>query len=258
MGIYNCGAYLDEAILTILNQTYGNWELILCDDGSSDDTLAIAQRYAAQDERIVLLRNESNLGLNKTLNKCLAAATGDIIARMDGDDLCLPERFEKELAFLDAHPEYAVVSCPMILFDENGDYREEKAIEKPSKVDVICGSPICHAPSMMRKDALLAVNGYTDEEYAIRVEDVDLWIKFYCAGYKAYNLQFPLYKMRNDREAYSRRKYKYRINSVRVRHMGCKVLKLPIKYYFISSMPMVIGLLPGRLRKVILHILGRG
>ena len=80
MGIYNCADTLEQAVLSIQNQTYSNWELILCDDGSSDNTYAVAQDLAAKDNRIMLLRNMQNLGLNQTLNNCLAAATGDYIA----------------------------------------------------------------------------------------------------------------------------------------------------------------------------------
>ena len=104
MGIYNCAETLPQAVAAIQNQTYSNWELILCDDGSTDGTYEVAQRLAAADNRLILLRNAHNLGLNQTLNNCLAAATGDYIARMDGDDNCLPERFEKQVALLESHP----------------------------------------------------------------------------------------------------------------------------------------------------------
>ena len=251
MGVYNCEATLKEAIDSIINQTYQNWEFVICDDGSSDKSFEIVKQYADSDNRFVVIQNDTNLGLNKTLNKCLKYATGEYIARMDGDDISLPDRFEKELTFLCSHPEYAIVSCPMILFDEQGDYSFGYAIESPTKEDVVCGSPICHAPVMMQKAALLAVNGYSEDSYTQRVEDVDLWIRLYCAGYKAYNLPEQLYKMRNGRDAFSRRKYKYRINSVNVRHKGCKALNLPIRYYFKSSMPMVVGLVPKRICQII-------
>ena len=121
MGIYNCAPTLAEAIDSILAQTYENWELILCDDGSADHTYNIADSYRQRyPEKIVLLKNEQNMGLNHTLNHCLDHATGEYIARMDGDDISLPERFEKELNYLLTHPEYAIVSSPMVYFDENG------------------------------------------------------------------------------------------------------------------------------------------
>ena len=90
MGIYNCADTLPQAVASIQKQTYPNWELILCDDGSSDHTYEVAQALAAKDDRIVLLHNDRNLGLNQTLNACLAVATGDYIALLDHDDILHP------------------------------------------------------------------------------------------------------------------------------------------------------------------------
>ena len=101
MGIYNCESTLERAIESIVNQTYGNWELIMCDDGSTDSTYEIAERYRDRfPEKIIILRNDKNMHLANALNKCLQAATGEYIARMDADDESLPERFEKQIMFL--------------------------------------------------------------------------------------------------------------------------------------------------------------
>lgn len=251
MGVYNCEDTLVLAVRSIQNQTYTNWELILCDDGSSDNTYKIAEDLAIREPRIILLRNEKNLGLNETLNRCLKAASGEYIARMDGDDESLPERFEKQLNFLEAHPEFEIVSCPMILFDENGEWGQTKAKEYPQPEDVVTGSPICHAPVMMRKECIDAVQGYTVDPKMLRVEDVNLWIKLYAAGYRCYNLQEPLYRMRNDQNALNRRKYKYRINSTYVRLQGCKTMGLRLPYKIKAFQPMINGLVPAKLRSFI-------
>lgn len=117
MGIYNCESTLDEAIESILNQTFTDWEMIMCDDGSSDGTYIKAKEYEKKyPGRFVVIRNEHNMGLNITLNNCLKLAKGEYIARMDGDDISLPQRFEKEVDILDNHPEFAIVSTPMIFF----------------------------------------------------------------------------------------------------------------------------------------------
>lgn len=251
MGIYNCERTLEDAVSAIKNQTYGDWELILCDDGSSDGTYSVAQNLADRDERIILLRNEHNEGLNKTLNKCLAHATGEFIARMDGDDDCLPHRFERQVAFLQSQKEYAIVSSPMILFDEHGEWGKTDAVEYPTAEDIIAGSPICHAPVMMRRECMTAVGGYTEDRRMLRVEDVNLWIKLYAAGYRCYNIQEPLYRMRNDQNALNRRKYRYRVNSTYVRLKGCRLLKLGWKSYVHAFRPMIIGLVPAGARKLI-------
>ena len=249
MGIYNCADTLEQAVSSIRNQTYSNWELILCDDGSSDSTYEIAKKLKEEDERIILLKNDVNKGLNTTLNKCLSAATGEYVARMDGDDDCLPERFEKQVAFLETHPEFQITSCPMKLFDENGEWGETKVPEQPTPEDVVCGIPITHAAVMMRRECMEAVGGYTEDRRMLRVEDVNLWIKLYAAGYRCYNIQEPLYRMRNDQNALKRRKYRFRINSTRVRLQGCRILKLDWKCRLKAFRPMIAGLIPAKLRQ---------
>lgn len=122
MGIYNCADTLEKAIESILQQTYDDWELIMCDDGSMDSTYEIATRFSRQYENIITFQNEKNMGLNYTLNECLKKAKGEYIARMDGDDISLPTRLEKEVTFLEQHKEYAIVSTNMVYFDENGDW----------------------------------------------------------------------------------------------------------------------------------------
>lgn len=97
MGTFNCADTLAEAIDSVLDQTFTDWELILCDDGSSDATFEVAQSYQHDHpEKIVLLQNETNMGLNYTLNRCLSKARGRFIARMDGDDVSCPTRLEQE------------------------------------------------------------------------------------------------------------------------------------------------------------------
>ena len=254
MGIYNCADTLEQAVASIQNQTYTNWELILCEDGSSDNTYKIAQSLAAEDDRIVLLRNERNMGLNATLNRCLLVATGDYIARMDGDDDCVPERFERQLDLLEHHPEFQITSCPMKLFDESGEWGQTTVPEYPSPEDVVSGTPISHAAVMLRKECMDAVGGYTVDKRMLRVEDVNLWIKLYAAGYRCHNIQEPLYRMRNDQNALNRRKYIYRVNSVYVRLQGCRMLHLGLKSYLKACIPMINGLVPARLRHFIRKI----
>lgn len=233
MGIYNCEAYLAEAIESIVNQTFEDWELIMCDDGSSDGTYAIASEYKEKlGDKIVLMKNEKNEGLNKTLNNCLSAAKGEYIARMDGDDISEQTRFEKEVEFLDSHPEYAIVSTPMIFFDESGEWGRNNPIEKPQKKDFIRHSPVhCHAPCMIRREAYLSVGGYTVDKKMLRFEDVNLWYKLYAKGYTGFNLDEPLYKMRDDLAATRRRGLKSRMNGVYVMYNGFKLFGFPWYMY---------------------------
>lgn len=244
MGIYNCAPTLAESIESLLNQTYQDFEIILCDDGSKDNTLEVAQHYAAKYNNILLIRNDRNRGLNYTLNHCLQHARGEYIARMDGDDISLPSRFEKQLQVFEANPDISIVSSAMIYFDEAGDYGQCKVTERPTRINFVNGTPICHAPCMVKETAYDDINGYTEEKKLLRVEDYHLWFKMYAKGYKAYNIQEPLYKMRDDRNAYSRRKYKYRVNEFYVKLIGYRMLNLPAYYYVYALKPLIVGMLP--------------
>lgn len=245
MGIYNCAATLPEAIDSIISQTYTNWELIMCDDGSLDNTYQIAEQYKMRyPQKIILIKNGDNKGLNLTLNHCLKYATGNYIARMDGDDLSLPERLEREAMFLDTHPDYAFVSCPMIYFNESGDWGRGCSVENPTKLDFVNGTPFCHAPCMVRAEVYRAVDGYSTDKRTLRSEDYNLWFRLYALGYKGYNLQEPLYKMRDDINAYHRRKFCFARNEAYVRWTGYKMLNLPKKYYLYALRPIIVGILP--------------
>lgn len=232
MGIFNCALTLPEALDSLLSQTYKGFKVILCDDGSSDDTYAIAQKYAAKYENFILLKNEKNIKLAATLNHCLKYVDTEYVARMDGDDISLPERFEKEIKFLDTHPEYAIVSTAMIYFDESGDWGRGYPIERPLNKDFKYGPPFCHAPCMVRTAAYKAVNGYTANEHTIRLEDYYLWYKMYKKGFRGYNLNEPLYKMRDDKNALCRRKFSYRIKAFKVHLDVCKGLNIPNPFVY--------------------------
>lgn len=249
MGVYNCEKTVVRAIESILNQTVSDWELIICDDGSTDNTYQ--EVMSVKDDRIKVLRNKKNHGLAYTLNRCFAASQGEYLARMDGDDTCAPDRFEKELSVLKVGM-HSVVSSGMYLCDEKGKkYGKLRNPQTPTAMEVVVGNPIFHAPCMMTRECFEAVGGYNESRKVERVEDVDLWIRLYAKKYRAFNVQEYLYNMTNGNEAVARRKYKYRVNSTRVRLRGCKVFHLPAKCYLMSFKPMLKGIVPSRVRKML-------
>ena len=222
-GIYNCAETLPAAIESILAQTITDWEWILCDDASADNTYAVAQEYADKyPDKFILIQNDRNMGLNYTLNRCLEYAKGKYIARMDGDDLCSPNRFEEEMQCLEQQPDIAIVSTDMEFFDETGTWGRISHPEYPKNQDFLSGSPFCHAPCMVRSEAYEAVGGYSVEKKLLRVEDYHLWIKMYAKGFRGKNIPKPLYQMRDDRNAYNRRKFRYRLNEAYVRLLVIK------------------------------------
>lgn len=252
MGIYNCADTLPQAIDCILKQTYENWELILCDDGSNDNTYQIAKGYAEKyPDKITLLKNEQNVGLNATLNRCLKQAKGCYIARMDGDDLCVPERFEKEIKILENESEIDIVSSDMSYFDELGVYGQIQHPEYPDVSDFPKESPFCHAPCMVKKEAYDAVGGYSVSNRLLRVEDYHLWIKMYEAGFKGKNLHEILYYMRDDKNAHNRRKLKYRLNEAYVKIIAVRKLRLARWMSIYALCPIITGLMPNSLYRII-------
>ena len=249
MGIYNCAPTLQEALDSLYVQTYQGFKIILCDDGSKDDTLKIAEENAKKHENVIVIKNEHNMGLNYTLNHCLEYADTEFCARMDGDDTCHPTRFEKEIKFLDEHPEYAIVSTTMQHFDEMGIFRTGMASGEPKPSDYPKGVPFNHAPCMIRTSAYKTVGGYSVSGKLLRQEDYHLWLKMYEKGFRGYMLNEPLYNMRDDRNAYARRNWISRRNEAYVKYLACKMLNLPFWYYMYCLKPIILYIMPQWLYK---------
>lgn len=231
MGIYNCADTLPQAIDSILAQTYSNWELILCDDCSTDDTYAVAKRYAEKyPQKIKLLKNSENSRLAYTLNHCLAAASGELIARMDGDDYCAPDRFEKQVRFLREHPEYDLVGTSMRRFS-GGELHD--VVYKPEQVDKYSMRsivPFNHATILTYRAVYDRLNGYTVSERTKRAQDYDLWFRFFHAGFRGCNLREPLYFVREDMNAIRRRTFRVRWNAYKTTRIGFRLLGFPRRW----------------------------
>ena len=245
IGIYNCAPTLVEALDSLYNQTFKDFKIILCDDGSSDDTYNVAKDYVSRHDNIILIRNECNMGLNYTLNHCLKYADTEYVARMDGDDISMPTRFEKEINFLDDHPEFSIVSMPMIYFDEDGEFGCGKGGYESKKERLIYGTAFCHAPCMVRREAFEMVGGYSVDKRLLRYEDYNLWTKMFAKGLRGYMLDEPLYMMRDDRNAKRRRNFKGRIRAIYAHYLAHKQLHLPWhKFIVFSIISITKGIMP--------------
>lgn len=252
MGIFNCAKTLPQALDCLINQTCADWKCIMCDDGSSDDTYSVAQTYVEKyPEKFILIKNETNQGLNITLNNCLALADTEYVARMDGDDVCDSTRFEKEIKFLDEHKKYSIVSSNMNLYDKDGIFAMAKYPQIPKNKHFLKYSPFCHAGCMVRTEHMKSVGGYAVDDKRLRVEDYDLWVRMYEKGYRGFNIQEPLYSMLDDRSAQRRRKFKFRVNEARVKAYAVKSLNLPFYSYIHCLKPIIIGLLPSSAYKIL-------
>lgn len=246
MGIYNCENTLRESIDSILGQTYDNWELIMCDDCSKDKTLDIAKEYENKyPDKIKIITNENNITLAPTLNRCLEIASGDYIARQDGDDISLKDRLEKQVKFLNENKEYDLVGTKMVSFDENG-INGIRGIEEnvPNKFTMIKGTAFCHATILAKREVYEKLKGYRVTKYTTRCEDMDLWFRFFEEGFKGYNLDDALYKVRDDNNAYKRRTFRNYFNVFVISCRGYKKLNIPLKYYIYLLKPLVTMFIP--------------
>lgn len=161
MGVYNCKNYnlLRKSVESVLQQTYRDFEFIICNDGSTNDTLKELKKIAQLDSRIKIISYDKNCGLNHALNYCLAVSQGKYIARQDDDDISKPERLKKQVQFLDKNPEYVIVGTCADIFDDQGVWGEYTVPEKPQKGDFLWNSPFMHPTTMMRKAELLSGGG---------------------------------------------------------------------------------------------------
>ena len=177
MAVYNSAGVIADAIDSILNQTFTNFEFIIVDDGSTDAGARILRRYAGMDSRIKLYAQE-NSGLIASLNRGCRLAKGRYIARMDADDISLPTRLERQFRYLEGHPEIGVLGT----WIQDVDNDRRPIIEWPVPADPVVvrwflffGNCIAHPSVMMRRDLLERLGYYRPE--AIHVEDYDLWIR---------------------------------------------------------------------------------
>lgn len=180
MSVYNGERFLDAAIESVCAQTFADFEFLILDDGSTDGSRAIISAHAARDSRIRPVFRE-NRGLIASLNQLLDMARAPLIARMDADDICLPDRFEKQIAFLAGHPDHGVLGTFTRDIDEHGQAYPLSTNEHPRTHEQFLdhaanGGPLLAHPSVMyRRDVVLAAGGY---HAAFRhCEDFDLWLR---------------------------------------------------------------------------------
>lgn len=250
MGVYNGEEHLSKAINSILNQTFKDFELIICDDGSKDNSLQIIEGAQAKDPRIKLIKNMKNKGLAASLNECLKLSKSQYIARMDSDDISHNTRLDKQINFLEKNPQIAVLGGNALLMNESGIYGERKIKNNFNKVNVFKRSFFIHPTVMIRREALEKVGGYTVAEHTYRTEDYDLWCKLVEAGYKGHNLNDFLLDYREDSNSYSKRKFVYRLDAYKLRKEWYKRLEIPLIYKAYIYKPIIAGLIPTKLMEI--------
>lgn len=215
MSVYNDEKYLRKSVNSALEQSFSDFEFIIIDDGSTDKSLEIVKSY--KDPRIRIVRNKNNIGLTKSLNKGLQFAQGEYIARMDADDIALPDRLGKQIDFMDKNPGVGVLGTAIYVIDEAGRLitKSRKPLTHPCCVwNLLFRNSFYHPTVMIKKDLLLSVEGYSPQHKA--GQDRDLWIRVFDKT-KLANLKEPLLLHRKHRKQISHNldnvEYKERIES---------------------------------------------
>ncbi len=190
MPTYNRAMLLDRAIQSVVDQTYKNWELIIINDASTDQTGAVLEEWQKKDSRIKVIHNQKNSypDISKILNDGIAVSKGEYIARLDDDDYWRdPEKLVRQVEFLEAHLDYVLVGSGMVMIDKDNKelYRYlKKEKDEDIRRGALFANPFSHTTVMFRRETVLAVGGYGHWQYA---EDWELWLKLGTKG-KMYNI----------------------------------------------------------------------
>lgn len=247
--VYNCEVYLERCINSILGQTYQNFEIIICDDCSTDTSYQLALELQKRDDRIKIKQNTENKRAAATRNECIKVASGDYIFIQDADDYVDKSILEKEIQVLKQEKDIAFVSSGMYRFNDKeiwGKYLSKE--EYPTNRNFLWCLPFVHSGTMIRKEAIDKIGGYRIDKRTKRMEDFDLFVRLYANELRGKNLMEYLYYYNEDDQCYKRRKYQYRIDEAIIRYQAYKKLKLmPIGLLY-TIKPLVVGLLPRKVQ----------
>lgn len=197
MSVYNGERYLREAVESILNQTFTDFELILLDDSSSDNTWAQLLKYAADDHRVRLVKNERNLGLAKSLNKLVSMCKGAYIARMDADDISQPDRLEKQVKFLEANSQVSLLFAYIKQIDSDGNdcgtWQDDIINIHNSEICNTLPVTNCVAhPTLMARTNVMKSYLYSENSLVRHTEDYELWLRVASDGHVIEKLPLDL------------------------------------------------------------------
>lgn len=254
MSVYNGLPYLSEAIESILAQTYCDFEFLIVNDASTDSSSDVLARYAEQDSRIRILTNERNGGLGFSLARGLKAASTVWVARMDADDIALPNRLEQQMAYLHKNPKTDILGTWANDIDAEGNILQQRRV--PTKHDdiyrYIWTNPFIHSTVVFRREAILRVGSYPPVRSG--PEDYDLWFRCAAEGLRFANLPVALLDYRFTR-AQMIRSRKFLTSTMLIGWRGCWNLKAsPVAFLGVTT-PIIKLILPPQLETVGLKIL---
>jgi glycosyltransferase involved in cell wall biosynthesis len=240
MPVYNGERYLKEAMDSILNQTFQNFEFIVINDGSTDSTSAIIESYS--DSRIICLRNEKNCGVAISLNKGLRIARGKYIVRMDSDDLSLPQRIERQVAFMDANPEIGICGSWLKTIGESNEIWSPPRTHDEIYVGMLFTLNVYHPTVIIRMETISHLQEFYNEDFE-NIEEQEYWIRLGHLGVKFANIDRVLVKYRLHEKSVNRIYHEIqekKINNLRLmqlRNLGIEPTEEDMFTYHILMKP---------------------
>jgi glycosyltransferase involved in cell wall biosynthesis len=245
MATYNDEKYIAAALDSILSQTYGDFELLVINDGSSDGTEGILREYARKDGRVRVVLCDKNTGLASALNLGLRETGADLVARMDADDVALPDRLEKQMEYLAAHPEIDVLGTFCEDIDEFGDRTgriRRMPLGSEKNAALVWTNPVIHPTIMFRRDRIMRLGGYNAT--LRRRQDYDLWFRVIAAGMKIDNIPEVLLLYRETADTYRKNGVRAMWDQANIGLKGCrKVSAKPLAYLGVLF-PLLTSLMP--------------
>jgi len=239
MPVYNTAPFLKEAIESMLTQTETDFELILINDASTDNSSEVIAQF--NDPRIRTINNEKNLGLAVTLNKAIRVSTGKYIARMDGDDISLPNRFEEQLKIIKSADRRTVVCSTCLLIDEHGNkigkWKDDSKYSSPKEIrkQLPNNNCIVHPSVMVRRD-LLSEFFYDPEQH--ESEDYDLWLRMASDDVQFLKITQPLVLHRIRKQSFTRQRQQnvfFKLFRVKIVFLFHEIIKGRINVFMLKT-----------------------
>lgn len=251
MATYNDERYIAAALDSILSQTYGNFELLVVNDGSSDGTAAILHEYSSKDDRVRTVDCDKNTGLASALNLGLRHTVAELVARMDADDVALPDRLEKQVEYLEAHPEIDVLGTFSEDIDDLGN-RTGRIRRMPLGAEknaaLVWTNPVIHPTIMFRRDRIMRLGGYNGA--LRRRQDYDLWFRVVAAGMKIDNIPEVLLLYRETVDTYRKNGPRAMWEQAKIGLRGCRMVHARPLAYLGVVFPFLASLMPLTWRRI--------
>ena len=252
MAVYNDEIFIEQALESVIQQLTDDIELLIIDDCSSDNSVEVLQNFADKDSRIRLIRNDKNQGLGYCLSIGTEKAKGKYVIRMDSDDICLPDRFTKQISFLEKKPTVDILGGAAIEIDEhnNQGVLRTMPIDHDQIAKSIWACPFIHPTVAFRRDQILLAGNYKPQASG-RQEDYELWFRSLKAGLHFANLLDPLIYYRFTLKSHRKQRLDKAIEQAKIGWQGCQLLGLPWWQYLAVMIPILRAIFPPSLSHLI-------